>query len=66
VSILASTLVRRLAGGLVARTATAGILRLALRWPALAVILVLTGLIARVMTGRRRRAGDGHPASPAR
>ena len=45
-------------GGLMSRVATAGILRLALRWPALTVILVLAVVAARVMAGRRRREPD--------
>ena len=39
-------------GGLMSRIAAAGILRLALRWPAFTVILILSMLTARVMSGR--------------
>jgi hypothetical protein len=35
------------------RIATAGILRLALRWPALTLILVLSVVAARIMADRR-------------
>jgi hypothetical protein len=50
-------------GGLMSRIAAAGILRLALRWPALTVILILSVVIARVMSGRRRQPDD-FPALP--
>jgi hypothetical protein len=44
---------RNAGGGLMSRIATAGILRLALRWPALTLILVLSVVAARIMAGRR-------------
>jgi len=43
-------------GGFTSRIAAAGILRLALRWPAFAVILILSMVAARVMSGRSQRA----------
>jgi hypothetical protein len=46
-------------GRLMSRIAAAGILRLALRWPALTLILVLSVVAARVMAGRRHP-----PANP--
>lgn len=49
-------------GGVVSRIAAAGILRLALRWPALTVILIFSVVAARVLSGRRRRPGDVSPA----
>jgi hypothetical protein len=52
-------------GGLMSRIAAAGILRLALRWPALTVILMLSVVIARVMSGRRRQPDDVPPLPPA-
>lgn len=42
-------------GDLVSRIAAAGILRLALRWPALSVIVIVSVVAARLMT--RRQAG---------
>jgi hypothetical protein len=39
-------------GGLMSRIAAAGILRLALRWPAFTVILILSMVAAHVMSGR--------------
>jgi hypothetical protein len=48
-------------GGLMSRTATAGILRLALRWPALTLILVLSVVAARVMAGRRHQPNNIPP-----
>ena len=37
------------------RIAAAGILRLALRWPALTVIVILSVIVARVMSERRHQ-----------
>jgi hypothetical protein len=53
---------RNAGGGLMSRIAAAGILRLALRWPALTVILILGVAAARVMSGRRRQPDDVAPA----
>lgn len=55
---------RSTGGGLVSRVATAGILRLALRWPALSVIVILSVVAARVMAGRRRGVDNVTPALP--
>ena len=46
---------RNAGGGLMSRIAAAGILRLAVRWPAFAVILILSMAAARVMSGRSQR-----------
>jgi hypothetical protein len=55
--------VYRLAGGgLTSRLARAGILRLALRWPALTWILVAWMIAARIMSSRRRRADEAAAA----
>ena len=43
---------RNAGGGLMSRIAAAGILRLALRWPAFTVILILSLVAARVVSGR--------------
>jgi hypothetical protein len=43
------------------RIATAGILRLALRWPAFTVILILSMVAARVMSGRRHERAEITP-----
>jgi hypothetical protein len=53
---------RNAGGGLMSRIAAAGILRLALRWPALTVILILSVVAARVMPGRRHQPDDISPA----
>jgi hypothetical protein len=53
---------RRAGGGLTSQLATAGILRLALRWPALTWILILSMVAARIMSGRRRQPDDIAPA----
>ena len=50
------------AGGPLSRVAAAGVLRLAFRWPALSVVLILGVIIARVMSGRRHRLNEGPPA----
>lgn len=65
-NLLAKTILRRVfdrvdtaaelanaGGGLMSRIAAAGILRFALRWPALTLILVLSLVAARIMAGRR-------------
>jgi hypothetical protein len=46
--------------------ATAGILRLALRWPGLTGFLIVAMLAARIMARRRQRSGDIAPARSAR
>jgi hypothetical protein len=46
-------LYRSAGGGLMSRIAAAGILRFALRWPALTLILVLSVVAARIMADRR-------------
>jgi hypothetical protein len=56
---------RNAGGGLMSRIAAAGILRLALRWPALTLILVLSVIAARIMADRRAlltpsRTADRH------
>ena len=56
---------RNAGGGLMSRIAAAGVLRLALRWPALSVILILSVVAARVMAGRRRQPDDVTPALPS-
>lgn len=53
---------RRAGGGLTSRLAAAGILRLALRWPALTWILVLSMIAARIISSRRRQPGGVAPA----
>ena len=68
---LANTILRRVldqggSGGLMSRVATAGMLRLALRWPALTVVLILSVIAARVLSARRRRPDDFSPALRAR
>jgi hypothetical protein len=45
-------------GGLGSRIAAAGILRLALRWPALTVIVILSVVAARIISARRRQPDD--------
>jgi hypothetical protein len=52
---------RHAGGGLMNRLAAAGLLRLALRWPALALILVLSVVAARVMAGQRHQPDDTPP-----
>ena len=49
---------RNAGGGLMSRIASAAILRLALRWPAFAVILMLSMVVARLMPGRSQRYRD--------
>ena len=48
-------------GGLMSRIAAAGILRLALRWPALSVIVIVSVLAARLMAKRTNQPGDAPP-----
>jgi hypothetical protein len=45
-------------GRLMSRIAAAGILRLAMRWPALTLILILSVVAARVVAGRRHQPAD--------
>lgn len=45
-------------GGLTGRIATAALLRLALRWPALAGVLILAMLVARIASSGRRAPAD--------
>jgi len=52
-------------GGLMRRIVAAGALRLALRWPGLAVIVVLSVVAARVMAARRHRSDEVPRALPA-
>ncbi len=68
---LANTILRRLldrdgGGGFMSRVAAAGILRLALRWPALTVVLILSVIVARVLSARQRQPDDFSPALRAR
>lgn len=53
---------RSTGGDLMSRLAAAGILRLALRWPALSVILIVSVVAARLMARRPGRPGEGRPA----
>ena len=53
---------RNAGGGLMSRIATAGILRLALRWPALSVVVILSALAARIVMGRREQGKGVRPA----
>ncbi|HJR04701.1 MAG TPA: hypothetical protein VKA83_23875 [Methylomirabilota bacterium] len=48
-------------GGLMSRIAAAGILRLALRWPALSVIVIVSVLAARLMAKRTNPPGNAPP-----
>jgi hypothetical protein len=71
VNDLGSTILRRLldrdgGGGFMSRVATAGALRLALRWPALTVVLILSVIAARLLTARRRQPDDLSPPLRAR
>lgn len=50
-------------GGLRGRLATAGLLRLALRWPALTWAVIAAIVAARLVTRQQRRGADGRPAS---
>ena len=59
-------LYRRAGGGFASRIATAGILRLALRWPGLTGFLIVAVLAARIMSRRRQRSDDIAPARSAR
>jgi len=48
--------------GLGGRLATAGMLRLALRWPALSGILIVALFVARIMSRRRHQPDEAAPA----
>ena len=50
---------RTATGGLMSRIAAAGILRLALRWPALSVFLIVSVLAARLLARRAGPPDDG-------
>lgn len=52
---------RNVGGGLVQRVAAAGILRVALRWPAFAVILAVSVVVARILSDGRRKRSGGAP-----
>jgi hypothetical protein len=58
---------RNAGGGLINSIAAAGIMRLALRWPAFTMILILSMIVARVSSGRRHAQGrhstPPHPPS---
>ena len=54
------TAYQRAGGGLMNRIATAGILRLAFRWPVFTIILVLSVMGARILSAGRRD-GDSPP-----
>jgi hypothetical protein len=47
--------------GLTSRIAAAGILRLALRWPALSVIVIVSVLAARLLAKRTNQPGAAPP-----
>ena len=47
---------RNTRGGFVSRIAAGGLLRLALRWPGLAVFVILAMVVARAVSSRPRRA----------
>ena len=51
---------RKAGGGLMNRIATAGILRLAFRWPVFTMIIVLSVMGARILSGGRHER-DSHP-----
>jgi hypothetical protein len=55
---------RNAGGGLMSRIAAAGMLRLALRWPAFTVILILSMVAARVMSGRWHEPAEVPPYRP--
>ena len=55
---------RNAGGGLMSRIAAAGMLRLALRWPAFTVILILSMVAARVMSGRWHERPELPPYRP--
>jgi hypothetical protein len=56
---------RHAGDGIMSRIAAAGILRLALRWPAFTVIVILSMVAARVMSGRRHERAEIPPLPPA-
>jgi hypothetical protein len=59
------TVYRNTGGGLMSRIAAAGILPLALRWPAFTVILILSVVAARLMSSRRHQPDHIPPAPRA-
>ena len=52
---------RKAGGGLMNRIATAGILRLAFRWPVFTMIIVLSVMGARIMSAGRHDRGSPPP-----
>jgi hypothetical protein len=66
-NVLANTILQRVldryagGGGFMSRVAAAGILRLALRWPAFTVIMILSVVAARALSARRRQPDDVPP-----
>ena len=52
---------RKAGGGLMNRIATAGILRLAFRWPVFTIILVLSVMVARILSGERHDRDSPRP-----
>ena len=52
---------RKAGGGLMNRIATAGILRLAFRWPVFTMIIVLSVMGARIMSAGRHDRGQSAP-----
>jgi hypothetical protein len=63
---LANTILRRLldrdgGGGFMSRVVAAGLLRLALRWPALTVVLILSVIATRILSARRRQPAHFSP-----
>lgn len=61
---LAGPAPRTASGALMSRLAAAGVLRLALRWPALSVFLIVSVVAARIMA--RRRPSEAIIRAPAR
>jgi hypothetical protein len=57
---------RNAGGGLMSRIVAAGILRLALRWPAFTMILILSMVAAGVMSGRGHERAEIPPLPRAR
>jgi hypothetical protein len=53
---------RNAGGSLMSRIAVAGILRFALRWPPLTMVLILSLVAARLMSSRRHQPDDIPPA----
>jgi len=52
---------RSAGGSLMSRLAAAGVLRLALRWPALSVLLIVSVVAARLMARRPSQVGEEPP-----